>query len=391
MAITVRNVLELSALKGFRLAAGEKGLSNPVKKTGIVDYEFTEGYPIDKELAFERNSFVISSLLFAKDDEERLLSAVKSLIEYGVSALGIKTVFFKELPEMVRRVADREGFAVFLFDDAYFEDVIADLREAIQADELLGFEAERLRQLMNDDLGQMEIKRLANELHPTLRKWVRAYYCETGKNYTDWEVTRVLNSFARNFSRKQESAAFQFEEGFLFLVSAEEKDEKRLQLQFSDALHYAGLNRAELITGESGIHIGEETLHLAIREAVCAQRGARLRETDFASLGDIGLLRILLWRKDSEVRESFAKEYLAPIREQEAEGGADFYRTAVCFVKSDGSIGETAKKLFVHDNTVRYRIARIREKLDPEAGEYVFFQNLASAVWIMLALEEGLI
>ncbi len=389
MAITVKNLMELPSLQDFRLTAGRSGLENVVEKTGIVDYEFVDGFPIDEELAFERNSFVISSLLFAKDDEDALLRAVRSLSKYGVSALGIKTVFYKEIPEPVKAAANEEGFPIFLFDKAYFEDVIADLRQAIQSDQLLGFERERLLRLYREELSPKEVKRLGFELHPTLRRWTKAYYCGSERSYSDWELSRILSGFAKNAARKQETAAFYFESGFLFLVSADSEDAARFELQFADALHFAGFSPGDFIIGESSAHLMETELHLAIREAVCAQRGAVLKGRSQMSVRELGVLRVLLWRDNDSVLKRYAGEYLKPISGPEQEGNAEFLNTATFYVRTGGSIPETAKLLFVHDNTVRYRIGRIRERLNPGAGDYEFFQNLSAAIWITLAEQKG--
>ena len=390
MAITVRNVLELPGLKEFRLAAGEKGLENRVEKTGIVDYEFTEGYPIDKEEAFERNSFVISSLLFAKDDPSLLLGAVKSLIDYGVSALGIKTVFFRELPPEVAEEADRQGFAVFFFDSAYFEDVISDLRLAVEADRVRGREGLLLQTLCNGGLGSAEIRRLAKELHPHLERYVRVYCCRLKREAVDWDYARVLGSFSRSPARRPDTAAFYFRRKLLLFISAEEDREDKYRRRYADALRCAGLSETELTAGESRSHLTEIELDRALREAVCACRCAGLLETDFLPVGRAGVLELLLpqaaeaeGEKGEEAR-SYAEHYLAPVLQGGRGENDELYKTAAAYVRCAGSIPRTAARLFVHENTVRYRIGRLREKLDPEAGEYVFFQNLSAAVWIKL-------
>ena len=389
MAITVKNVLELPSLRAFRLAAGKDGLDNLVEKTGIVDYEFIDGFPIDEELAFEKNSFVISSLLFAKDDPPALLRAVKSLRRYGVSALGIKTIFYNELPEVVRKVADEEGFRVFYFDGAFFENVIADLWQAIQRDLLLGREAERLSLLYRGDLSPVDVKRIGYELHPTLRRQLKAYYCEGERSYSDWEFARILNGFSKNKERKQETAAFSFLRGFLFLVSADRAEERRFADQFSDAMNYAGLSLDDFTVGASGCHPMETGLHLAVREAVCAQRGGVLKETKRMKFSELGVLQILLWGEQDGVMWRYASQYLSPISDLAQEGNEELLNTAIIYVKTGGNISKTAKLLFVHENTVRYRMARVKERLDPQACGSEFFQNLAAAAWIMLARRRG--
>lgn len=58
---------------------------------------------------------MLSSLLFAKQEPEYLLNAVKNLIELGASALAYKPVIFKELPEEVLSYAEQQNFPILRF------------------------------------------------------------------------------------------------------------------------------------------------------------------------------------------------------------------------------------------------------------------------------------
>ena len=51
-----------------------------------------------------------------------------------------------------------------------------------------------------------------------------------------------------------------------------------------------------------------------------------------------------------------------------------------------GELEETAKRLYCHKNTVRYRLARMQEMLDPNSTEKEFFENLALAIRIHMLM-----
>jgi DNA-binding PucR family transcriptional regulator len=59
-------------------------------------------------------------------------------------------------------------------------------------------------------------------------------------------------------------------------------------------------------------------------------------------------------------------------------------KTAIAYIKCEGNTKLTADSLFIHENTVRYRMNKIREKLDPNANDFVFYENLSLAVKIYL-------
>jgi len=81
MALRVSDILKLKGLTGLKLEAGSAGLDRYVASAGILDYEYVTSAPRLTNPLFNEGSFVISSLLFAKDDPSLLLPAVKQLAE----------------------------------------------------------------------------------------------------------------------------------------------------------------------------------------------------------------------------------------------------------------------------------------------------------------------
>ena len=67
MAVTIHDVLELDIMKGFKVVAGEGGLSSEILATEILDFEFLQEGQAYREKIFDGDSIVLSSLLFAKD------------------------------------------------------------------------------------------------------------------------------------------------------------------------------------------------------------------------------------------------------------------------------------------------------------------------------------
>ena len=52
---------------------------------------------------------------------------------------------------------------------------------------------------------------------------------------------------------------------------------------------------------------------------------------------------------------------MAPLKEYDARHGADLAHTLVVFVHTGGNTAATAEALFLHRNSVTYRLQRIRE------------------------------
>ena len=74
---------------------------------------------------------------------------------------------------------------------------------------------------------------------------------------------------------------------------------------------------------------------------------------------------------------SFYEGLTLPIKNYDEKYNTELFDTAVIYFEKDGNIIETANELFIHKNTVRYRLEKIKEILDMDSG---FYEQLAIAM-----------
>lgn len=74
------------------------------------------------------------------------------------------------------------------------------------------------------------------------------------------------------------------------------------------------------------------------------------------------------------------EEYLSPL----LNNNEDLLSTACTYIKSRGDLDKTAEALYCHKNTIRYRLNKIHELLDPNSNEKEFNENLSIAIRIYL-------
>ncbi|RJQ32209.1 MAG: PucR family transcriptional regulator [Actinobacteria bacterium] len=82
--------------------------------------------------------------------------------------------------------------------------------------------------------------------------------------------------------------------------------------------------------------------------------------TSFDEVGTYKLLTNMLDNSPKET-ESFYLETILPIKEYDKKHQAELIKTLECYFESDENLLETAKKLYAHRHTVRYRLERIAE------------------------------
>lgn len=101
----------------------------------------------------------------------------------------------------------------------------------------------------------------------------------------------------------------------------------------------------------------------------------------------LGVYRILSSLDDVSALERLVAEQLGPLLDHDAERGSQLVETLHHYLESGGSPTTTAKALFVHASTVKYRLNRIRDVggYDLAAPSTRFALQLATEAWLVLS------
>ncbi|TMS00725.1 PucR family transcriptional regulator [Nonomuraea basaltis] len=102
-----------------------------------------------------------------------------------------------------------------------------------------------------------------------------------------------------------------------------------------------------------------EALETARRGMESARHGPG--PVSILSVADIDSFDLLLASLPASVRRSFRDHLLGPVAEYDARHGSELLRTLDTFLETCGSWQRTADELYVHVNTLRYRMQRIEE------------------------------
>jgi len=84
---------------------------------------------------------------------------------------------------------------------------------------------------------------------------------------------------------------------------------------------------------------------------------------------DLGIYKLLLDVSDKNQLKDFVLNHLQPLIKQDEQHGTEFMATLEVYLRNDKKIYKTAKELFVHRNTVRYRIKKISDILGIDMGD----------------------
>jgi purine catabolism regulator len=88
----------------------------------------------------------------------------------------------------------------------------------------------------------------------------------------------------------------------------------------------------------------------------------RFGETEPLYYPDLSVYRLLLQMEHSPELSTFLEEILGPLIAH--ENSAELLRTLAAYFEHNGNLSQTAEALFVHRNTLLYRMDRIAAILD---------------------------
>jgi purine catabolism regulator len=96
-------------------------------------------------------------------------------------------------------------------------------------------------------------------------------------------------------------------------------------------------------------------------------RLAHVTRRTAARHADLGFERLIL-RLPPEELQAFVRDQIGPLVEQDAHGDGDLCATLEVFLGL-GNAAESARRLFIHYNTMKYRLQRIADLLGVDLHE----------------------
>lgn len=381
MGITVHEALELEILKGFKLIAGKKGLSNEINHVAVWDYE--TGDLIAEN--FSRGDFALSTLVAIKDDIHELYGIVERMIAVGISCLAVKDIYVKDIPEDVIKLADKEHFPIMIFSDTFTEDVIVYVNKAIIEEKEYENLASKIDSILYNNLNDLSIKKIAYKINVNFKEKNIAVFCKK-------KSSKLMN--IKNFSDKEMEETFSkvipYKGGYVLINTFEEGQEKQMDKTILRRLKWWGFDEEEYVIGVSSLYESLGNLNRSIQESLYAYKYSITYKKDISFFNDIGINKIILPILDNPWVLKYYKEVIEPLTVYDKNNETELLKTAVKYVENNGDIKATAEELFQHGNTIRYRLDKINKILSECCKSEHFYEELAMAVRIYNLLNSHL-
>ena len=126
----------------------------------------------------------------------------------------------------------------------------------------------------------------------------------------------------------------------------------------------------------SEVHPRDE-FDLIFREGYYTWCASKTSEVRYRSYNDIGIFQFLIPLSHDPNLQTFSRHRLDRLDE--------YQDTALSYIKNGGDISACAAELHCHPNTIRYRLARIKELLEtPNLSDHELYRDLSIAFGVYL-------
>lgn len=386
MALKVKELLQLQSLQNFKLVSGEKGLERIVCSAGIADYEFAPEVEYKNDAAFDKESFVISSLLFAQNDPDRIFDAVKKLYDLGTSAFAFKNIIFKELPEKVIEFSNEKGYPIFSFgEQLYFENIIYEIMEAVQREDTEILTEQNIKKMIEHQLRREEVSAISKGVSLLFKQNAMAVYISPKKGEPDLDISRLFRSFYLNKSLKNKSILCHYDRGIFIILTGVHEDRHSFDIILQEAMDNLSINPEGVYLSKSNVYHPYEELDRCLRESYHTYVASMVNDKEYSNYDAIGSFKYLIPLKDDLSMGQYADSLLLPLLDRE-----EFFNTVSTLAANNGDIAMTASDCNCHQNTIRYRLAKVKELIGAnEKTEFEFYNELSTAVRIHLLKKQA--
>lgn len=361
MGFTIEDMLVVSQDRyKMKMEAGSGGWSNSISWLLVLEELTIIQNFTGKELA------VTTGLGF--QEEETMLRLVEELSAHNSSGLIVNTGFYvKEIPQSVKDFCDANDFPLLTVPwEIILADLIKDLsiRIFVQSstdEQISGALIHAIEQPEAQDLYTRDLLP-----HFDLDGIFQIALISTGDLDSMDTVERKRIAYRMHLylaNLTHNGHFFYYASYFVVVMNAIGKEESEEILEaFADRIRVKMTDRKVYI-GVSDQVKDIENLHLAYKRARAAVEMAVKREMDLQYFDRMGMYRMLYLIEDRALLRDLSDKPLAPLIEYDREHDGEYVATLESYLRCGGSIKAMSEELYIHRNTILYRMANIKKLL----------------------------
>lgn len=367
MSITVERFMETVSDYKVSLVAGKDGATNVIDWFNIVENTFALEQLNEKEL-------VLSSGKGLENEDNFVLFAEALIAKKSSGLVLFSNRYVPQLPERIIKLCNEKAFPVM---QVHHEVNVSNITKLISIQLL---ESEKInRQLFSAMKNAISFPEKTEGYIPLLMQYgfkknepyavsiIKLNQLESMSTSEAQWVVKALE--AQLLSAGDKSFVLTMDDIFVFVFSNYSEEEIRaimlkiiVLLRMKDYTFYVGSS-----VNHSGVTKLSNAYVQAKKVIDLSQRKAW--ENMIVDYRELGAYQLLLSIDDKEVMKRYFDDVLGKLEKMDSDNGSDYMEFLKVYLTCNCNINDTADKLFIHRNTVVYKIKKINELLDCDLSE----------------------
>ncbi len=391
--VTCEDIMNLK-LDGMRLIAGEKGLHRVVSWTYMVQ---TRPYADH----MNQGNFALIVVDYVRYDLDEAARSMEELNELGISGLAVSVADGREeVPQsMIDRANELELPLFFVrWEGASFVDIAQSIGSLIVQ---TGMENKKTGDYLynllfgyeiNDNYVEKISGQFGLDFSRPYRVGVIVIDRKYGVNLEQDEHTYEYYADCMNRevnNMKGSSMFMRFLNKFVLLFEARENKEIEHELgqmlrRLDERPEFKGLIKSTCILGSAyrdprkfGQSYQEAKNLIAKKDILPNPRNKKV-----LSASSMGIYKYMFNSGNQEEILDYCNDKLKVLEEYDHANGAFLQDTLLAYYMNGFSVGKAADALFIHRNSLQYRINKIEELLGMELNDYMEYLNLINCILI---------
>ena len=391
MAICCRDLFQLKNFSKAKLLAGKKGLNREISWPYVRTTESISQWLYGEELIF-----VIYTDL--RTDDDSFLSLIEECIDKKLSGIVvlIDDKDIESIPKNVIDKANEEDFPIIVMPwNIKLIDITQEILFKLEQKQEEKKNAKRFLEsiIFSQDHLQEDIHALAEFYNIKLRPfhYVCIFKIKTPSNasYDLEQINKhIIHSLEEAINTENQTLIpMEYANNLMFLIFTNDYNEGEKSVEAVEAVFNLVNSRyAEVENSLSFSRIRElnSDIKISYKEAYKALSMIDIynRDSKIIKYKELGIIRWLVELSDIKEIQRYCYENLGPILEYDKKHGMDLMGTLKCYFQNNRHLLKTSQELFIHRNTLLYRLSTIKELLKIDLDDAMIDLELFNSILI---------
>lgn len=391
--ITCRDIYNMK-MDGMELVAGEAGLDSLVTWSYMVQ---TRPYKDH----MNQGNFALIVVDYLRFDFDEVIRSTEELIELGISGLAISVVEDKEpIPQALIDLANEVGLPLFYvrWEGASFVDICQNIGYLVcERNAQVKKTSEYLYNLLfGYEINQKYIEKIHGQFGLDFSKPNRVGIIVVDRKYgVNLEQDEHNYEYYGDMLNREVSSMdghpifMRFLNKFVLLFEARtdkavERELEAVLRKIDEKPQFKGLIRSTCILGAPYTDPRKYGDSYAEAKSLIPKKDIlpNPKHKKVISASTMGIYKYLFNSGNQKEIYNYCNERLTKLEEYDHANGTFLQETLLTYYMNGFSVGKTADALFIHRNSLQYRLAKIEELLGIELNDYMEYLDLVNCILV---------